>query len=120
MGIWVALVIFGSPQSFPGLNRMGGGVYTITVNSLCHHLNLDSQLEKLSRILLSPSGHRANCRPEAMWARCKGVTYLCVYFFIYLFLYLMYRGVLPVCMSVYHVCIWCPGKPEEGIKSHAN
>lgn len=24
-------------------------------------------------------------------------------------------GVLPACISVYHVCVWCPWSPEEGV-----
>ena len=31
-----------------------------------------------------------------------------------LFIYFMCMGVLSACMSVYHVCVWCPQRPEEG------
>lgn len=27
----------------------------------------------------------------------------------------MCTAILPVCMSVYHVCAWCPRRPEEGM-----
>ena len=29
----------------------------------------------------------------------------------------MHTGILPACISVYHVGAWCPQKLEEGIKS---
>lgn len=29
----------------------------------------------------------------------------------------MCTGVLPACLYVYYMCDWCPGKPEEDVRS---
>jgi hypothetical protein len=32
----------------------------------------------------------------------------------------MNMGILPVCMSVQHVCTWCPRRLEEGVRLPGN
>lgn len=48
-------------------------------------------------------------RQLILWATIKDMMEI-FYFF-------MYMSVLPVQMSVYHVCAWYPQRPEESIKS---
>lgn len=30
--------------------------------------------------------------------------------------YFMYMGIFPACMSMYHMCAWCPKRPADNIQ----
>lgn len=45
------------------------------------------------------------------WLSGTGVLLLKI-----ILLYFMYTGILPACLFVHHIWIWCPQRPEESIE----
>lgn len=47
----------------------------------------------------------------------KRVTIVQNYLLFFLTVYFMCLNVLSACMCVHHMCTWCPGRSEEGVRS---
>ena len=68
----------------------------------------------LSWPLRAPAHTRFTYRQAGMhtYSKLKFIRFFLVFKF-----YFIHMDVLPACLSVYHLCAWCPQRPEEDIGS---